>query len=175
MSMDGRIAGPGGNLDFLGTIDAGDQTDAPNGFARFLATVDSIVVGATTMRWLLDGGHGWPHHDIPTWLLSHDADLVRRIGDTRQPVNRCEGDVDAVFAAIDNAGRERVWLCGGGDIAAQALAADRIDEVVVTIAPAVLGSGTALFDGGHIPSRAFQLTQCVPAGSAAALTWVRRR
>jgi riboflavin biosynthesis pyrimidine reductase len=127
------------------------------------------------MRWLLDGGHGWPHDDLPTWLLSHDAGLAQRIGATRTPLLRCEGAIADVFDSIADAGHARVWLCGGGDIAGQALAADRIDTVIVTVAPTVLGSGPALFDGVDLPARAFQLTEYARLGTAVQLTWVRAR
>lgn len=173
MSMDGRIAGQANDLSFLDTV-GGEEADGGGlGFTEFIATVDAIVVGATTMRWLLDGGHGWPHDDLPTWLLSHDAGLPERIGTTRAPLHRHEGDVAAVFDAIEREGREHLWLCGGGDVAAQALAADRVDRVVATIAPAVLGSGPALFDGNDLPRRAFRLTDLVRTGTAAQLTWAR--
>lgn len=174
MSMDGRIAGEGNDLSFLDTVGR-DAGAAGLGFAQFIASIDAVVVGASTMRWLLDGGHGWPHDDIPTWLLTHDAGLRERIGATRAPLHSHQGDVAAVFDAIDGEGHDEVWLCGGGDVAAQALAADRVDRVVATIAPTVLGQGPALFDGDGLPRRAFRLTGMVRSGGAAQLTWVRAR
>lgn len=174
MSIDGRIAGPHDNLDFLATIDPQPETEE-GGFRTFLAGIDAVVVGATTLRWLLDGGHGWPHGDLPTWLLSHDPGLVSRIGPTPQPLERWEGDIERVFAEIEARGHDRVWLCGGGDVAGQALAADRIDEVDVTIAPTVLGSGPSLFDGSIASSPRFRLARCTASGDTARLTWVRDR
>jgi len=99
-----------------------------------------------------------------------------QVGDTEQPFRRVEGDVAAVLAEIEAAGAGQVWLCGGGDLAAQALAADRVDEVVVTVAPTVLGAGPALFDGERLPARRFRLAECQPAGGdAARLRWTRDR
>lgn len=174
MSMDGRIAGPDNSLEFLETIES-EPGSQDGGFQAFLSGIDAVIVGATTMRWLLDGGHGWPHDDLPTWLLSHDANLTRRIGETRQPLVRHEGDIELVLAQIEAAGHQRVWLCGGGDIAGQALAADRIDEVVSTIAPTVLGSGPSLFEGKGAHLLRFHLAKCSSTGDTAQLTWTRHR
>src|SRR5438067_544782 len=132
MSMDGRIADAGHSLSFLETI--GDQGPAwGDEFAVFLEGIDAAVVGAGTMRWLLREGHGWPHDNLPTWLVSHDRRLLDAIGATRRPVRLAAGDLAYVFTEIEAARHRRVWLCGGGDVAGQALAADRIDEVLVTV------------------------------------------
>ena len=151
MAMDGRIADAAESLDFLQSI--GDRAGAEAEFPQFLASVNAVVVGAGTVRWLLRGGHGWPHDDLPTWLISHDVDLVNRIGTTRAPLHRAEGDLASVFRQIEDAGHARVWLAGGGSVAGQALALDRLDEVIVTIAPTALGAGPALFDGPALPQR----------------------
>ena len=71
-------------------------------------------------------------------------------------------------------GCRRVWLAGGGSVAGQVLALDRLDEVVATIAPTALGSGPALFDAAALPQRTFDLVECRPIGPAARLRWVRR-
>lgn len=174
MSMDGRVADDKGSLDFLNTIDGQDEALAE--FPQFLSTIDAVVVGATTLRWLLDGGHGWPHDDLPTWLLSHDVTLLDRVGPTEQPVRRFEGDIAALFAHIESQGHERVWLCGGGDVAGQALAAGRIDEVIVTIAPAAVGNGPALFEASGLPVKRFQLMEAaLIAGNAVRVRWVAVR
>ena len=182
MSMDGRIADAEESLGFLDAIGAHPDTEAD--FPQFLATVDAVLVGASTLRWLLRGGHGWPHDDLPTWLVSHDPGLVAqvekaqapKVGRTRAPLQRVEGDLAPVLAAIAAAGHRRVWLAGGGHLAGQALALDRIDEVIATVAPVALGAGPALFDGAKLPQRRFRLVECRPfAGDAARLRWVRDR
>jgi len=174
MSMDGRIADADDSLEFLDVI--GDAAGAADEFPRFLATIDAVIVGAGTMRWLVRGGHGWPHDDLPTWLVSHDAALVEQIGPTRAPLRRVEGELGPAFDEIERAGHARVWLAGGGDLAGQALGLDRLDEVIATVAPIALGAGPALFDARGLPPRRFRLAECRELGGGAArLRWLRER
>jgi riboflavin biosynthesis pyrimidine reductase len=171
MSMDGRIADRSGSLAFLDVI--GDDVPSDE-FESLLTSTDAIVVGASTLRWLLDGGHGWPHGDIATWLVSHDESLVASVGATTAPFRRVEGDVAGIFEAVEASGAARVWLAGGGDLAGQALACDRVDEVVATVAPSVVGAGPALFDHGALAPRAWRLEEARPwGGGAARLRWRR--
>jgi len=173
MSMDGKLATADHDLGFLETIEKQDESLAD--FSQFVATVDSILLGAETLRWLLRGGHGWPHGDKTTWLLSHDAALVNRVGPTAQPLNRRE-DVQQALAEMEASGARRVWLCGGGNLAGQVLALDRIDEVEVTIAPVALGDGPALFGAMPLPERTFQVADCrIVAGNAVLVRWMRTR
>jgi riboflavin biosynthesis pyrimidine reductase len=52
---------------------------------------------------------------------------------------------------------------------------DRLDEVIVTVAPTALGLGPALFDSPALPCRAFELVECRAVDRAARLRWVRPR
>jgi len=174
MSMDGRIAGAGDDMDFLATIDSTGEPD--DEFADFIAGIDAVVIGGATMRWLVSQGHGWPHGDLPTWLVSRDQHLLVAIGEVDVPILQRSGDLATILDEVAAAGHDRVWLCGGGDIAGQALAIDRVDEVVATIAPTVLGAGPSLFDGDGLPRHTFVLAEVRRYGtSSARLRWTRRR
>ncbi len=169
MSMDGRIASAEDDLGFLETVPGSDADD----FASFIAGVDAVLVGATTLRWLIAQGHGWPHDDLPTWLVSRDEALAESVRPTRAPLVRVAGDLMPAIDSMERADHRRVWLAGGGSVAAQLLTLDRLDEVIATVAPTALGSGPALFDGDALPRRTFDLVECRPVGAAARLRWVR--
>jgi len=169
MSMDGRIASADDSLAFLDTA-PGSADD----FDAFIAGVDAVLVGAATLRWLLAEGAGWPHDDLPTWLVSHVEALAESVRPTRAPLVRVSGDLAPVLAGMEANGCRRVWLAGGGSVAGQVLALDRLDEVVATVAPTALGSGPALFDAAALPQRTFDLVECRSIGPAARLRWVRR-
>ena len=169
MSMDGRIASADHSLEFLDAISG----PGPDDFDDFIAGVDGVLLGAETLRWLVRHGHRWPHDDLPTWLVSHDEELAESVRPTRAPLVRVAGDLLGAIEMMERSGRRRVWLAGGGSIAAQVLELDRLDEVITTVAPTALGSGPALFDGSPLPLRTFELIECRSIGSAARLHWVR--
>jgi riboflavin biosynthesis pyrimidine reductase len=169
MSMDGRIASVDDSPDFLDILSEG----SPNDFAEFIANVDGVLVGASTLRWLVAGGHGWPHDDLPTWLVSHDEQLAESVRPTRARLERVQGDLAPAISAMEESGIGRLWLAGGGSVAAQVLALDRLDEVIATVAPTALGAGPALFDAPDLPLRPFELVECRSYGRAARLRWIR--
>lgn len=174
MSMDGRIAAAGDDMSFLDSIDHDGEPESE--WEDFIAGVDAAIVGGATLRWLVSGGHGWPHGELPTWLVSTDEHLRVAVGETERPIHQRSGDLEAILDEIDRAGHERVWLCGGGDIAGQALAIDRVDEVVATIAPTALGAGPSLFDAPNLPPRRFELVEVRRYGTQSVrLTWRRDR
>lgn len=174
MSMDGRIAGAEDDMSFLSTVDS--EGEPGDEFASFVAGIDAVLIGGATLRWLVSQGHGWPHGDLPTWLLSRDEHLLGAVGPVDVPIQQREGDLATVLDEIDAAGRRRVWLCGGGDVAGQALAIDRVDQVVATIAPTVLGAGPALFDAPDLPQRGFILEEVRRYGtSSIRAVWHRAR
>jgi dihydrofolate reductase len=147
-SLDGRISGPDHDLAFLETLstDAGDH-----GYADFFAEIDGLVVGASTYEFMTR--HSWPYGDRPTWLVTHRDGLPDIEGAN---LRRFAGDVRDLVRELEDAGLERVWLIGGGNLAAQFLAADRLDELILTLAPTLVGSGPALADG-ELPLRRFRL------------------
>jgi len=173
MSIDGRIAGPGDDLSFLDAVDgAGEERD----FDDFIAGIDAIVVGSGTLRWLHGQGHDVPHRGLPIWLLSHDEELAARAAradPAGTPVTRAEGDVAAVLDGIAAAGHECVWIGGGGNVAGQVLAAGRLDEIILTVAPSVLGAGPAAFEHPSLAAGRFELAECREYGRGSVrLRWL---
>ncbi|MCW2960284.1 MAG: hypothetical protein JWM25_1128 [Thermoleophilia bacterium] len=176
MSIDGRIAGPGDDLSFLALLEAAGEHEAE--FAEFIATIDAIVIGSATQRWLVKEGQALPHRGLPIWLVSHDVALAEAAAaaDADTPVTRVEGDIAPILDAIEAAGHERIWICGGGDIAGQALAVDRVDELLLTMAPTVLGSGPTVFDAAALERRLFTLEELRRYGAnGVRMRWLRDR
>jgi dihydrofolate reductase len=54
---------------------------------------------------------------------------------------------EALARAVAEAGGKDVSIGGGADVIRQALAAGRVDELVLSTAPVILGAGKRLFDG----------------------------
>jgi len=54
---------------------------------------------------------------------------------------------DALTQAVAAAGDGDVSIGGGADVIRQALAAGRVDELIISTAPVILGAGKPLFEG----------------------------
>jgi riboflavin biosynthesis pyrimidine reductase len=176
MSLDGRIAGPGDALDFLETLDRPeDYGDAA--FDPFFENVDALVMGATTFRVILEAMAGgtleaWPYGDRPSWIMTRG---IRDVSLPGASVRACRTDPRAAVAQMAAEGHRLIWLVGGGAVAASFLADDLVDEIVVTLAPTIIGSGPTLADGDHLPLRRFTLTDVVQGPNSVALRYRRDR
>lgn len=149
MSLDGRIAGPGHDLSFLQTLPGGP---GGYGYDEFIAGIDGLVVGASSWDFMKD--YSWTYGERPLWVMTHREDVPTVEG---ADMHVFSGEVADLMQEVESAGLERVWVIGGGNVVGQFLAADRLDELLVTVAPTFLGRGPALADG-EFPLRRFRLT-----------------
>lgn len=140
-SLDGYIAGPGGDMSWLAEY-AGQPNPAAE---RLLAGVGALLVGRRTHdgddpnRGTDDEGAFGGRYDGPVVVLTHRPPAVAPDGIT------VATDLDsAVAAARELAGEGYVSILGA-DVAAQCLAAGKLDEVLVLVVPVLLGDGTPLF------------------------------
>ncbi|KHL10558.1 dihydrofolate reductase [Mumia flava] len=101
---------------------------------------DTVLMGARTHQPALDAGltSGYPH--LEQYVFSH------RALPPGENLTVVRGDpVDVVRDLKRRPGRD-IWLCGGGDLAAQLV--DEIDELHLKVTPVLLGGGVPLFAGG---------------------------
>ena len=143
-------------------------------------------VGATVMgRNMFGGGpgdwgaepwNGWwgddPPFHHPVFVLTHHArePLELEGGTTFTFVT--DGIESALAQAQEAAGGKDVSLGGGATVAQQYLAAGLVDELWLSVVPALLGSGTRLFD--NLDPGAIRLEQ-VRAVEAPGVTHVQYR
>ena len=99
-------------------------------------------------------GYPWSYGDRPAWLVTHREDLPDIEG---ADIRRFAGDVSELVARAG--GRRVSSACGSSaaaTLAAQFLAIDRLDELILTLAPTFVGRGPSLADG-DFPLRRFRL------------------
>lgn len=142
VSLDGFIAKPDGDLDWLtGLAPRGHAADAPGEhpalvWETFFPDVDTLVMGRTTYE-TVRGFDDWPFEGKRVVVLSTTLEA----GDDRIAI---AGSLDAAVALLDEAGAGRVYIDGGRTIQAF-LGAGLVDELTVSIAPVLIGSGARLF------------------------------
>jgi dihydrofolate reductase len=135
-SLDGFIAKPDGNIDWLRIHSLAEE---PNGYNEFIESIDAIVIGRGTYETVLGFG-GWFYGDKRVIVMT------RRPAESRHGEEFYAGDPSGLLSRL--AGATRVYVDGGAVIS-QFFAADLIDDVTVGILPIVLGSGIRLFPGGE--------------------------
>jgi dihydrofolate reductase len=163
MSLDGFVAGPDQSLDNpLGIggprlhrwhFDPMDQADlpwrdnllAPKGAYLMGRNMFGPIRGEWDEEWRGWWGDEPPYH-APVFVLTHYA---------HEPIEMQGGTtfyfVDGFEAALEQAraiaGDKEIDVAGGASTVRQALQAKVIDELVVDIAPVVLGAGESMFAG----------------------------
>ena len=141
LSVDGRIARPDGDLEWLTSRGeaAGDA-----GFTPFLESVDSLVLGRRTFE-AIASYEDWPYLDRPIHVISTTlpADADSRITVHRSP--------ESAIDALQSDGRRRAYV-DGGETVRWFLAAKLVDEITLSHVPVLIGDGPSLFGplGGDV-------------------------
>jgi dihydrofolate reductase len=166
-SLDGFLAGPGDDLSFLPAPGGPDEDDA--GYGAFMAGVGVILMGRRTYDVVRAFPGGWPYA-VPVRVATH-----RPLGAPPEgaDVRAVAGDIQALLAEARRvAGAGDVYL-DGGELIRQAVDADLVDSVVLTLVPVTLGAGIPLFAGTAGPRRWTRTaTRALPHGMVQ-LTLVR--
>ncbi|PZG20548.1 deaminase [Micromonospora craterilacus] len=169
MSLDGFIAGPGGDMSWLTEHLGGANPVADD----LVGKIGALFVGARTF-------HGDdPNRDTdkagafggawtgPQFVLTHQPPA------TPVPGVVFVDDLTGGLAAAKEAAGDRYVNVLGADVAAQCLAAGLLDEILVFIAPVLLGDGVRLFHrpgGAHVP-----LDQVSTASAPVPTVWLKVR
>lgn len=146
-------------------------------------------MGATIMGRNMFGGHpgpwdptkpwkGWwgedPPYHHPVFVLTHypRETLVLEGGNTFTFVT--DGIESALEQARQAAGGKDVSLAGGAKAAQEYLKADLVDEMEISLAPTLLGSGERLFEGIGDNLHGLELVRTIAAPDVTHLKFARK-
>ena len=119
--------------------------------AKFMKTVDAILIGRKTYEVMLDFGQT-SYPGAKNYVFSRSKTKLSAL--RKSPVSRKKLDKNVEIITEDAAKFVRelkrkkgkgICLFGGGELAKSLFEADLIDEVVLNIHPVLLGSGVPLF------------------------------
>lgn len=150
-SLDGFIAGPNDDLDWL-HVDRkapGDLAPDPSAlrFEPFLSEIGAMLMGRTTYEVITKMGI-WPYGELPVLVATRRPLPSASEPSSAQPTLRAvSGPIETLIAEARAVAGERDVYLDGGDLIRQALNAGLVDEITATIVPVLLGAGTRLFDG----------------------------
>jgi dihydrofolate reductase len=178
VSLDGFVAGPNDRIG-TGLGEGGEQLhDWMFGAAtdRDKALVEDRFGGAgawivgRTMHDVADGWGDDPDFDKTFFVVTHRPHETVVKGNTT-----FEFVTDGIEAALERAraisGGKHVLVLGGADLLRQYLNLGVVDELALTIAPLLLGSGTPLFDGSLRTDLAFERIDVVESPRATHLRY----
>lgn len=131
MSLDGYIAGPAGEADWI-------VMDPEIDFASLMAQFDTFLLGRRTFEAMGSGGQG---ESPGTKTLVFSRTL--RQSDYPKATIVSEKIEETVSALRAEEGKD-IWLFGGGSLFRSLLDAGLVDTVEVAIIPVLLGEGIPL-------------------------------
>jgi dihydrofolate reductase len=137
-SLDGFIAEEDGGLAFLASAESGTHD---YGYAEFIASIDAIVMGRSTY----EVGLGFP-----SWPYAGKRVIVLTSGPHRKSIHGEEFSSETPAALAERLGAEgvrRIYVDGGVTIRSF-LAAGLIDDLTISVVPAIIGRGIPLFGIG---------------------------
>lgn len=132
-SLDGYIAGPQNQLDFL-------FHDQDFGYEQFIPTIDTTLMGYKTYEEVLGFDVPFPYPDKINYVFSRQF----RPAD-HNPVQFIQEDPAAFVKKLKTSPGGKIWVVGGSQLNGILLAAGLIDEIQLFIHPVVLGQGIPLF------------------------------
>jgi dihydrofolate reductase len=139
-SVDGFIARPNGNLDFL-PVGGGE----PHGYLEFMAGVDALVIGRNTFETVL-AFPTWPYGDKRVVVLSSgplDFSAVRG-----GVVEQMAGTPAEIVSKLAASGAHHLYVDGGITIQGF-LREGMVQRLIITRVPVLIGEGIPLF--GALP------------------------
>src|SRR5437764_10347181 len=139
-SVDGFIARPNGDLDFL--PEGGGE---PHGYNEFIASVDAIVIGRKTFETVL-AFQAWPYGDKRVVVLSSrpvDFSAVRG-----GVVEQMAGPPAEIVSQLAARGIKHLYIDGGVTIQGF-LSGGAVQRLIITGVPVLFGGGVSLF--GCVP------------------------
>jgi len=145
-SLDGYIAKPNDDLDFLKLV---EKEGEDYGYGEFTDTIDTVIVGRRTYDYVLEK-IGSSHYDNGQRVVYVITSAERpQVGNTFFYT----GDIAGLIKRLKSEKGKNIYCDGGAEVINELLKLDLIDEFVISIIPVLLGDGTRLFKDGRPEQR----------------------
>jgi dihydrofolate reductase len=130
MSLDGYIAGPKGQSDWI-------VMDPDIDFGSLMRAFDTVLLGRKTYEATRQhGGGGMPGMQAIVFSRTLRPDDC--------PGVRLSSDPEATVAALRKGAGKDIWLFGGGELFRSMLERQLVDSIEVAVIPILLGGGLPL-------------------------------
>lgn len=152
MSLDGFIAGPNGEYDWI-------ISDPEIDFVAMFKQYDILLMGRRTYEVASEKGKNWESFGQP-WIV-----VSRTMKPEDYPgITILSSHVEEAVAALKRQPGKDIWLFGGGILFRALLDAGLMDTVEVAVMPVMLGSGTPLLTEGRRRSLHLEVSKTLQSG-----------
>lgn len=144
MSLDGYIAQPGDDLSFLSIV---EKEGEDYGYADFMQTIDTVIVGRRTHDWVKANAPAYAHSERETYVITH---AVRPAEGKTTFYN---GGLHELIGTLKSKPGKNIFVDGGAQVVNALLKSHLIDEMIVSVIPILVGDGIRLFKDGRPEER----------------------
>ena len=164
VSLDGFIAGPKGEYDWL-------VSDPSIDFVALLKEFDTAVMGRKTYEEMKAQGGDGTLTGLEVVVFSKSLPVK-----TAKGIRVTNEDASEVVAALKKQQGRDIWLFGGGVLFRSLLDAGLVDTVEVALMPVLVGSGVPLLPAGSLAKLELVDQKILPASGIVFLSYrVRTR
>lgn len=136
MSLDGYIAKPGDDLSFLSVV---EKEGEDYGYADFVSTIDTVIMGRKTYDWVMKQVPEFPHADKTTYIITKTPKLC--IGN----IHFYSGVLTELISKLKSESGKNIFCDGGAEVVNELLKNDLLDELIISVIPILVGNGIRLF------------------------------
>lgn len=135
-SLDGYIATKDESLEWLYHVEG----EGDNGYSEFYHTVDTILMGKRTYNWIMNQNlKEFPYKNKECYVFS------RSFAENTEDVKFVNDDVLNFVNQLKSENGKNIWIVGGGELLHSLIKEKLVDELIITVAPILLGKGIPLF------------------------------
>lgn len=135
MTLDGFVAGKNDDLSWLMPYASVDY-----GYNDFYKGVGAIILGKRTYDHIVANWE-WPYTNIPAFVLS-DEPLMNK--PSKGEIHVVNGAIEDVLEQAKQKTNKNIWIGGGAHVVQDFLRQGLADELIITVAPILLGEGIRL-------------------------------
>ena len=139
VSLNGKIAGTDGNVEWLENIPNPEKTDY--GYYEFYNQVDTTIMGNATYNQLIGWGIEFPYKGRKNYVITRKKDVVNT-----EYVEFVTGNHAEFIKNLKEKEGGVIWLIGGSQVNTLVINAGLLDEIIIFVMPIIISGGIELFD-----------------------------